>query len=463
MKDDSKGISKATSKGLEIVKRGMPRAADKSGELISKAGKEFRARVGDNYLEIFDKNPMIIDVLEKKDIIEANPIMLDTFYNVKWRSGLILSGLATGVLLKQKDIIDFTRKFHDLGTSHGHEKLSRILFGDPMTNIHSEVIDATSGTRHRLDAGHDVVGLVNAIQEKGIKGGLAWFQHMAQDFTTPRGVPPAIDSSLYQESLSTLGINKHQAALLLSLNAATMLAGILAVVAIVRLWQSGVQIVKNIKVKNYCLKAMEYHEEEDYSGAITMFKEALDISPNNPRLLVPLGFVYLEQRKNRLNAHRVFEEAGRALAKRDEQIDFNGVDISMRGLSYALALSTSDVIVSHDYNKDHWKEYLRELIISGATSFNRTAKKQSERRILKHIPGGPLLPAKHMSAASNYYLGAKILASCPIIENQDDEVVRYLDKAGTQLSYMKEAEKTLSEKVDFLNRFWRAELIPASG
>ena len=88
-------------------------------------------------------------------------------------------------------------------------------------------------------------------------------------FTTPKGIPFVVDGQFMQNLLHI--DSPAQATTLLCLNAAGMLAGILAVVAIVRLWQSGVQILENMRMKNCCQEATRYHEEGDYPGAIKMF------------------------------------------------------------------------------------------------------------------------------------------------------------------------------------------------
>lgn len=52
-----------------------------------------------------------------------------------------------------------------------------------------KMMDAVEGMGHRLKWGHDLQGMINAIELEGVPGIFDWFEHMLLDFTSSSGIP----------------------------------------------------------------------------------------------------------------------------------------------------------------------------------------------------------------------------------------------------------------------------------
>lgn len=52
-----------------------------------------------------------------------------------------------------------------------------------------EMMDAVEGMGHLIKWGHDLQGMINAIDLEGVPGIFHWFEHMLLDFTSSSGIP----------------------------------------------------------------------------------------------------------------------------------------------------------------------------------------------------------------------------------------------------------------------------------
>lgn len=63
---------------------------------------------------------------------------------------------------------------HELG--HGETEIDKMM-------------DAVAGMGHRIKWGHDLEGMINALDMEGVPGVIDWLQHMMLDFTSADGIP----------------------------------------------------------------------------------------------------------------------------------------------------------------------------------------------------------------------------------------------------------------------------------
>lgn len=82
-------------------------------------------------------------------------------------------------------VIRLTENYHDLG-HHGRSV--------------DAMMDTVTGMGHRIKHGHDMQGLIEAYDLKGLDGIGLWFDNMTKDFTSPAGIPLPFAEAIYQVS-----------------------------------------------------------------------------------------------------------------------------------------------------------------------------------------------------------------------------------------------------------------------
>ena len=89
---------------------------------------------------------------------------------------------------------------------------------------------------HRLQHGHDLRAATQIYEEHGLPGVLVWAQHIAQDVTTPTGIPFPVGAERLAGYLVSSGFTTPgKAALMLSFNVAEIAASLLSGAFVLRL------------------------------------------------------------------------------------------------------------------------------------------------------------------------------------------------------------------------------------
>lgn len=465
--EQTKKVADLISDKAKDIEKKSPDIVKDLKERFSSKTKEFYYGIlgKEDYIEIFRKNRIVLDILEKRRLYEENPIYFQKLFNIRWKSSVLLGLATSGTFTFDDTVTDVSSKL-----MHGvmsHQELSKLLLGKDFADLH-KTIDTVPGKEiaggfgHRLEYGHDLDSLSDVYEEEGLPGIFAWALHGGQDFFTSHGIPIFPDGGLSKEILEEhTDLNPAKILDVTCLNFAELLSGILTIFLILRLYRLGMDIKRNIRIKNLCIQAADLLDRDDMEGAIKLYEDALSISNNDPRIHISLGYTFLRN-NYRIRAFECFREAAKNLAE-DIPIDTGGgAEISLRGLSYLMSLTTCDSIIEKKHLQTKWFEYLQDLTTSTMVAFEKMGMEQEDRRIIKRLSGESWLPPRYFSSSLNYYLAAKTAASSPVLERRNEKITKYLGKASNQLEKAKGvvSKEEASNILDFIKKFWEIELLP---
>lgn len=349
---------------------------------------------------------------------------LPLLLNTSWRSDALLGLSALGVTAWEHEITQTTRAlFHD-GLSH--QNLSFRMFGQNFDAIHRWIDTVPgSGVRgggivHRLQHGHDASAALQLYEAHGLPGALVWLQHIAQDFTTPTGVPVPVGGQrlanwLVEEGYTTSG----KAALLLSLNVAELAASVLAGAFALRLANLIVEIQNRRAVRSRCKDAEKARQQGDLDAVIHHYSQARSLSDNDPSIVLALGWAYAEIGRPTAESFLTFRSAAESFAVRDRLIEQNGLALSLRGVSYLLALSQAMQVLQESNLRDAWRSELDRMLRGLVASFEKVALQHVDpvAQVLGHeLTWRP----RPLSAAMNYYLAARAVQGAPFLPSASE-------------------------------------------
>jgi hypothetical protein len=313
------------------------------------------------------------------------------------------------------------------------------------------------GILHRLQHGHDFPALREIYDRHGLPGALVWLQHNSQDLATPTGVPLPIGSGKLADWLVSQGIvSPGKAALAVSLNAVELGSAVLAGVYIARLAALVREELRKHRIRQRCERAKDAYRSGDLDGAIANYREAYAVSDRSPLIALSLGWCYAEMQPPRAEAFLAFREAAQGLALTDQTIGLSGLQLSLRGIAYLLALGQAPQVLSDQQMRLHWKDELERLWRGAVVSFEQTAILQSEP-----VELGPIdvqWRRRPLSAAANYYLAARASLLVPFLPQGD--VLRLAQKSDQLLVRSREEYPEISGKLGDVRSRWAIELRP---
>jgi hypothetical protein len=266
------------------------------------------------------------------------------------------------------------------------------------------------------------------------------------------------------EFLGNLGLGNEQAADLLSLNFVELMGGIMSVVALFRLWRLAKALRDNSVVRDFVERAGAAAEQQDYITATTLLHEARSLRPRDGALSLALGTIH-QRAGNRLQAYLAFRDATVEMATEEPTITLGGASLSLRGIAAAMALSMSDALARSEEHSASWLSHVRDVARTGVTALETTGHRLTDRRFLKRFGRGSLLPARHLSAALNFYLAGKLAGLSMFLADRDIILERAHRKIAHALTEI-EARPALCNRTDelrFLRRFIAAEFLPLPG
>jgi hypothetical protein len=441
--------SKASQVTGEVV-----RESAKAGQQLARcAGQtaqdtvgKIQRKLGEDYYAILEENPLVKDTMSRADLLVRNEDLLQTVFNIPWVTTLLWSAAAGSTVVLQRPIAGLAdRLMHD-GPGH-------VQAWDAVNKF----MDSVSGSGHRLKFGHSVEHLPQIVEHFGIEGVPAFFLHLAQDFTSPAGIPIVPNAWDIKTWLGeTAKLPSKAATGLVSISFSSMLSAIAVMTLVRELWKFGEAAVKKIKVRNYIKTATAAVQNRDYNAAAENYKRALEIE-RSPAILMALGQVYMQRASNRLRAHQAFTESVTWLADRPASIvPYGQVQLSVRGLAGIQALATADVLA--DIHPEHWNDYVQDLVNATVFSFASAAAEQAKQSE-DIVPDAVVTPA-HFSAAINYYLAAKAACYYPLAEERCETVVRNLRFALQSLGLMAQYdEEQLRQPAGTIRQLWAVELL----
>jgi hypothetical protein len=383
--------------------------------------------------------------------------------SIAWQTDALVGLSAMGVTCWEDDILSVTRSvFHD---GPGHADLSRRLFGADFDAIH-RWIDTVPGSgirgggiTHRLKHGHDLAAAQQLYAEHGLPGLLVWMQHVAQDVSTPTGIPiplggPALSGLLVEQGL----LKPAAAARLLSFNAATLVSRTLGSAFALRVAALATEAWRKWQVRRRCVAAQEAWARGDLDAVVAHYGEARSLSGDDPTILIALGWAYGQMGRPAAESFLAFRAAAMELAKEGRTVVVDGATLSLRGLAYTLALSQSVQVLEEPDLRGAWRSELDRMLRGAVTAFERTAVAQAD---------GPSVRLGHremtlsrerpLSAAANYYLAARLARSAAFLPTAA-EAPRLTARALDLLTRAGRTHGRAATTVELTGERWRVEL-----
>jgi hypothetical protein len=341
--------------------------------------------------------------------------------SIAWRADALVGLSAMGVTVWEREIVTVTRSvFHD---GLRHQELSRRLFGSDCDAIH-RWIDTVPGTGirgggivHRLQHGHDLAAAQAIYGEHGLPGLLVWMQHVGQDLATPTGIPIPVGGIGFAEWLVQAGhATPGKAALMLSFNAAELAASILGGAFALRLAALAAELRRQRQVVRRCAAARDAWARGDLNAVVAHYAEARSLSGDEPTILMALGWAYAQMGRPSAESFLAFRAAAMALAKEDRGVTVDGATVSLRGLSYLLALSHAVQVLEQTDLQGAWRAELDRMLRGAITAFEAMAIAQADGPALRlRDREVALYRQRPLSAAANYYLAARLAWSAQFL------------------------------------------------
>ena len=310
--------------------------------------------------------------------------------------------------------------FHD---DLPHQELSHRLFGADYDAIH-RWIDTVPGTGirgggivHRLQHGHDLAAVQQLYDQHGLPGVLVWMQHLAQDVATPTGIPIPIGGPQLGAWLVDAGYaSRGKAALLLSFNAAHLARGVLGGAFALRLAQVAAELRRQREVSRRCADARAAWARGDLDAVVAHYSEAGSLSNGEPSILMALGWAYAQMGRPAAESFLAFRAAALGLAREDRPVEIGGTTVSLRGLAYILALSHGVQVLEESDKVGAWRSELDRMLRGAITAFEGMALAQADGPAVRWGEREfALYRARPFSAATNYYLAARLAWSAPFL------------------------------------------------
>jgi len=133
-----------------------------------------------------------------------------TGVNYDWSRAILSIGSATNLVGQRRALRGFAQSW--LHPNHS----SHLAVFDPI----NRAMDSDPRFCHRLFRGHSIEWLPSLVREFGPRAIPAYVAHLAQDFTTPQGIPLVPWAGAVYPLLVSAGLRKARAATLLSVNLA---------------------------------------------------------------------------------------------------------------------------------------------------------------------------------------------------------------------------------------------------
>ena len=133
-----------------------------------------------------------------------------TGVNYDWSRAILSIGSATNLVGQRRALRGFAQSW--LHPNHS----SHLAVFDPI----NRAMDSDPRFCHRLFRGHSIEWLPSLVREFGPRAIPAYVAHLAQDFTTPQGIPLVPWAGAVYPLLVSAGLRKTRAATLLSVNLA---------------------------------------------------------------------------------------------------------------------------------------------------------------------------------------------------------------------------------------------------
>ncbi len=417
-----------------------------TGQQTQTAVSNLPSKLGEDYTLILEQNPLVTDTLARQELLINNKELLETAYNIPWKTTLFWSTAAGSTLALQRPLARGLGQLAHYGPGH----IAR------WKEI-NQFIDSVAGRGHRLKFGHSIEYLPQIVEKFGVEGVPAYTMHLMQDFTTIDGIPIVPRAWETKKGLQAAGLSRKVAVGLVSMSFTSLLSALALVTLVGELWKFGDSIRKRGRTKKYLTTAQDALAHDDYSAAVHNYEKVLD-ADRNPAVMMALGGLYMRRPANRYKAFETFRDASKLLADQPERtVPYHGAQISLRGLANIQSLATSDVLELQ--NRDGWHDLVNDMVGASIYSFTSAAKKLVGQST-DIVPNALVKPAQ-FSAALNYYLAARAASMYPFGPRRDEATRMNLQNACRALGLMAQYdEEALRQPTTALRQLWTYELLP---
>jgi hypothetical protein len=196
-------------------------------------------------------------------------------------------------------------------------------------------------------------------------------------------------------------------------------------------------------------RASSATQNGDFVTASALFQEALALKPQEGTLSFALGMTRYRM-QNHLDAFLRFRDAASWLARTEPKIEVGGAVISLRGAAAGMALASIDAPARADRDRANWIAQIQELATAGVTAF---------RTVADDLVDTAVTPARHLSAALNYYLAGKLVGGAMYLPQRDELLHHAHRKLEEFLATLEDKGEYLDE-IRFIKRFAAAEFLP---
>jgi len=444
-----KSLQKAGANASESAGKGVKAGGSwlrTTGQQTQTAVSNLPSKLGEDYTFILEQNPLVTSTLARQELLIDNKELLETAYNIPWKTTLFWSTAAGSTLALQRPLATGLGQLAHYGP--GHVARWKEI---------NQFMDSVAGSGHRLKFGHSIEYLPQIVEKFGLEGIPAYITHLIQDFTTIDGIPIVPRAWEAKKGLEAAGLSRKAASRLVSLNF-TGLLGVLTLVALAgNLWEFTDSIRKRARTKKFLATAQDAVAHNDYTAAVHNYEKALD-ADRNPAVMMALGGLYMQRAGNRYKAFETFRDASKLLADQPNRtIPYHGAQLSLRGLANIQSLATSDALELK--SRDGWEDLINDMVNASIYSFTSTAKKLSKESA-NIVPDVLVKPAQ-FSTALNYYLAARASSMYPFGPKRDEVTRDNLQNACRALGLMAQYdEETLRQPTTTLQQLWTYELLP---
>jgi hypothetical protein len=333
---------------------------------------------------------------------------------------IVCALLAAGLLQSANDLAQMSRAVMDTGGSPAAALLARVFSPAQIESINRTMDTLPGKTRpggfeHRVQSGHDLAALADSFRKANVEAAATWFVHVVgRDFWTPDGIPylPAGSKNVFAY-LTKLGVSRHAAASVLSIN-------VWQVMGVVLFYNQSAVVVQHIRDALDEVEAERLFDRGNALYAMGNYRDAEEcynsmlarIPKGKPEVELWVAIRFMEiavrggtdqalWRQHLLRAYTAASAVQRKCAQQDQTVILGGVELSMNGLAVlTMASAWAGVLGEQDvYTIDG-------ELASGIEDLVARANEQRARRVC---------PRRPLSAVANDALALRLLYASPFV------------------------------------------------
>lgn len=145
-------LRKGWQRGIKIAGETAVSTTQKTAQLGSQmkqnaetAVGHIQRRLGEDYYAILSQNPLVLDTLSREKLLQNNEALLNTAYNIPWKTSVFWGVNVGAAQVLQQDIAKTAGQVFHYGPGH-----------IPRWEAVNRYMDSVRGSGHRLKFGHSI-------------------------------------------------------------------------------------------------------------------------------------------------------------------------------------------------------------------------------------------------------------------------------------------------------------------